>query len=181
MAQRISPVFKNFVASTVLLTVAIVMLVSNTGGRAERGEFGKFSGNLIEWSVAGRDPFFRFSLEGNRADFRLDPMYFRDVLNRRVPSEFRKGARVTVTASRAELRNPTASAFSNVEIVWVRGIDVDGSTVLDSRSVEAADSANDRWGYALLVFAIGAFLYSFTKWQLPRLRSNRSLERTRGR
>ena len=181
MPHRISPDLKNFLLATAFLAMVIFVLASNARARTGRDDLAKFTGNLVEWSVVSAGKTLRFSLEGGRADFRLDPKYFRDSLKRRVPSEFRKGARVTVTARRSELQSPSTPLLSNIEIVWVRGIDVDEVSVLEPRSVEAADASDDRWGYVLLASASGAFLYTFMKWKLIKWRTNKSFERTRGR
>ena len=181
MPHRISTDLKNLLLSTAFLAMVIFVFASNARERTGRDELAKFTGNLVEWSVVGAGSTLRFSLEGGRADFRLDPKYFRDALKRRVPSAFRKGARVTVTARRAELQSPSTPLLSNSKVVWVRGIDVDEIPVLEPRSVEAADTSDDRWGYVLLASAIGAFLYTFMKWKLAKWRPNKSFERTRDR
>jgi hypothetical protein len=142
MPHRISPDLKNFLLSTAFLAMVIFVLAFNARARPGRDELAKFTGNLVEWSVVGAGKALRFSLEGGSADFRLDPKYFRDALKRRVPSEFRKGARVTVTARRSELQSPSTPLLSNSEIVWVRGIDVDEIPVLEPSSVEAADTSD---------------------------------------
>jgi hypothetical protein len=166
---RANPAIRNVAASAVTLAIAIVVLVSNTRGRVERVDLDEVTGQLTEWSVVGREnPFLRFRLEGSVVDFRLDPLYFREALDRQAPREFQKGARVTIVASRAEIRSPTKPSLSNAEIVWVRGLEVEGRTVLDPRALERMDSSNDRWGYALLAFAVGALVYSLAKWRFPR-------------
>jgi hypothetical protein len=176
MALASSPAIRNVVVSAGCLAVAIFVLASNIRGRESQSDLAVATGTLNEWSVLASGKTLRFSFDGDHRDYRVDPTYFRDAMSQKVPSEFRRGARVEVSALQSELAYTSGS-----KNVWVRSISVDGKSILNTRSVNSVAQANDRWGYAFVLMAAVALIYNLVKWQFPGARPNTPLERARGR
>jgi hypothetical protein len=176
MSARGNSALRNVALSAGFLVIALFVQVSNIRGRGAPADLGVVAGTLKEWSVIGSGKTLRFTINDDFRDYRVDPVHFRSAMDQRVPIEFRTGAGVEVVARRAELAN--ASDSKNI---WVRAISIDGKSILDTKAVDSADVVNDRWGYALVLFALAALIYSLIRWQLAGARPNTSLERTRER
>lgn len=167
---------RNAAVSAGCLAIAVFILASNIQGRGTPADLVRVTGILNEWSVLGSGKTLRFSFDDDHRDYRVDPIYFRDAMSQRVPGEFRRGARVEVSARQTELASTSGS-----ENVWVRSISVAGKSILDAKAVDSVASANDRWGYAFVFLALAALIYNLIRWRFPRVRPNTSLGRTRAR
>ena len=106
-----------------------------------------------------------FSLEGHGADFRLDPKHFQNVLDRTVPAEFRKGAAVEVFDHAALAAGGEPALLSSTRIIWVRGLVVDGRSVVGPEALKSSESIDDVWGYVFLACSLVAFAYYLMKWR----------------
>jgi hypothetical protein len=163
------PALRNAAISFVCLAISVFMLVSNRHGRGVPTDLVVASGVMNEWAVIGSGKTLRFSFEGDRRDYRVDPVYFRGAMNQKVPSGFRRGAKVEISARQEELDSTADST-----IMWVKSISVEGKPVLEAKSVDSADVSNDRWAYAFILSALAALIYNLAKWQPPGARPNKS-------
>lgn len=167
---------RNVGISLVCLAIAVFMLVSNRHSRGVPPNLGVASGVMKDWSVIGSGKTLRFTFEGDHRDYRLDPILYREAMNQKVPSEFRKGAKVEISARQEELESASGST-----IAWVRSVSVDGKPVLEAKSAASIAASNDRWGYALVLLALASLVYNLVRWQSAGARPNNTFERTRGR
>jgi hypothetical protein len=166
---------RNVGISFACLAISVFILVSNRYSRGVPRDVAVASGVLNEWSVIGSGKTLRFSFEGDRRDYRVDPIYFRGAMNKKVPDEFRKGATVEISARQEELASTSGST-----VAWVKSISVNGDRVLDAESVDMIAASNDRWGYAFVLLSLAALLYNLARW-FSGARPNTSFERTRDR
>ena len=162
-------------ATVVVAVIAVVVLsgvaVFNENQRRARGPQVTVSGRLLEWGTIGRtkSPALRFRIEGQEPDFRIDPALFREAMDKTVPAEFQKDARIEVVVSEDELRSPSRPPLNrDTPIVWVRALTVNDLPVLKKIDADTWDRKNSVWSYALIAAAIGYLFYAVAKWRQVR-------------
>jgi hypothetical protein len=91
MSVAANSALRNVALSAGCLAIAVFILASNIRSRGSPSDLAVVTGTLNEWSVLGNGKTLRFSFEGDRRDYRVDPTYFRDAMSQNVPSEFQEG------------------------------------------------------------------------------------------
>lgn len=126
-------------------------------------------GQLVEWSElrgskGGRTP--RFTINGYRGDFRIDPSIFRDVMHRQMPIGFVPGASVEITADATQLASPVHPTLDpSASIIWANGLSVEGRRQFDVTNVVEHEEQDSLWLIPLLGVQLALFGYFAMLWR----------------
>ena len=120
-------------------------------------------GRLIEWSERRGSKgarTLRFTIDGYRGDFRIDPSIFRDVMNWQMPIGFVPGANVEITAD--------ATQLASAPIIWVNGLSVEGRRQFDVTNVLEHEEQDSIWLIPLIGVPLALFVYYAMLWRRGR-------------
>lgn len=129
-----------------LLLIACMIHASLSAPKDGIEDQTQIRGNLIEWSeipVRKGQKTPRFTISGYPNEFRIDPSFYDDFMGRRIPTDFVKGAELTVTVQAAQLALPIRPPQEpSIAIVWVNGLIVSGDSKFDFHDVMRWRSRN---------------------------------------
>lgn len=169
-----------FGIAAVFTLVCIVIVISVQKSSASLPHV-RVSGTLGEWEVIGRrkSPALRLRMSEEEIDFRVDSSLFREAMDRTLPPELERGARVSVLVLEREYAIPVSPLLHrDARIAWIRGLTVNDREIFGLLEAGAWEQKNRMWSYALLLISVGLTVYSGLKLRRTTL-PNKTIEPTR--